>query len=175
MLLIYNAILTICRKLCYGSRYNVHVIQRISPNANVKLFKHGALTIGRNCELSAGCDIQVHGNGTLHIGAGTYMNRYCIVSAHSNVTIGSGCMFGPGVCVFDNNHRFSATDGVSSDLSSAPITIGNNCWIASNAIILKGANVGDNCVIGAGCIVSGKIPDKSIVRLKQEQTVEAIR
>ena len=51
------------------------------------------------------------------------------------------------------------------------IIIGNNCWIASNVVILKGTKIGNNCVIGAGCIVSGIIPDNSIVRLSNNNYI----
>ena len=34
--------------------------------------------------------------------------------------------------------------------------------------ILKGAKIGDNCVVGAGCVVKGEIPTASIVLQRQE-------
>lgn len=42
-------------------------------------------------------------------------------------------------------------------------------------MILKGAEIGNNCVIGAGCVVSGKVPDNSIVKMKQTVEIEEIR
>lgn len=84
-------------------------------------------------------------------------------------------MFGPGVKIFDNNHRFIKSEGVRSDLNIGNINIGDNCWIASDVIILKGADIGNNCVIGAGCIVDRKIPDNTIVRVSQSQLSEIIR
>ena len=77
-------------------------------------------------------------------------------------------MFGPGVQIFDNNHKHSPETGVSSQLSTAPIYIGDNSWVASDAIILKGARIGNNCVIGAGCIVREEVPDGSVVTNRQE-------
>ena len=60
-------------------------------------------------------------------------------------------------------------------LTIGSIRIGNNCWIASNAVILKGAEIGDNCVIGAGCVVKGVIPSGSIVRPNINYVIEKIR
>lgn len=122
----------------------------------------------RNCEFAAYCDFEAHGDGVLEIGEGTYFNRYCMISAHEQVTIGKHCMFGPGVKIFDNNHRHSPETGVSSQLNTAPISIGDNSWVCSDAIILKGTHIGKNCVIGTGCIIRGKIPDGSIVVNKQD-------
>ena len=42
--------------------------------------------------------------------------------------------------------------------------------MCSDVIILKGSRVGKNCVIGAGCIVRGEIPDGSVVINKHNLT-----
>lgn len=55
------------------------------------------------------------------------------------------------------------------------VTIGERCWIGSNVTILKGSKIGNNCVIGAGCVISGKVPNNSIVRLKQTVEIEEIQ
>ncbi len=124
--------------------------------------------MGKNCEFAAYCDFEVHGDGVLEIGDGTYFNRYCMISAHERVVVGKHCMFGPGVKIFDNNHQYSPETGVSGQLNTAPIFIGDNSWVASDAIILKGAHIGKNCVIGAGCIVRGDVPDGSRVVNRQD-------
>ena len=173
-LLVYNFFRIFLFRLRYGKRCQLGFIQRISPRCRIRLFNKGSLYIGRNCELEAGCDIQAHGNGRLMIGNRVYMNRYCMISAHKYVEIRDGCIFGPGVKIFDNNHRFSRENGVSPDLSIGTIKVGRNCWIASNVILLKGADIGDNCIIGAGCIVSGKIPAGSLVRPSNSYTLENI-
>lgn len=41
-------------------------------------------------------------------------------------------------------------------------------------IILKGANIGDRCVIGAGTIVKGIIPEDSIVYDKRDNQIQSI-
>ena len=174
-ILIYNMIRIFLLKLRYGSRACVHWIQRISTSCALKLYGKGKLYVGRNCQFEAGCDLQVHGDGMLSIGRRVYMNRYCMVSAQGSVVIGDNCIFGPGVRVFDNNHRFEGSKGVSSQLSVGSVKIGKNCWIGSNVIILKGADIGDNCVIGAGCIIKGSIPSGSLVRPNCINKIEQIR
>lgn len=175
LLIIYNVVRIALNKLRFGKRFNVHWLQRFSPSCDLRLFDHAQIFIGRNTEFAAGCDFEAHGEGTLHIGENTYFNRYCMISAHNSVEIGSHCMFGPGVKIFDNNHRFSHDKGVSSHLKTEKIFIGNRCWIASNAVILKGTHIGDCCVIGAGCIVSGNIPSGTLVKCKQELEYTAIQ
>lgn len=41
--------------------------------------------------------------------------------------------------------------------------IGDGCFIGMNSIILKGTEIGKNCVVGAGSVVSGKWEDNSII------------
>lgn len=170
-LIIYNVWRIAVNKLTHWGRFDVHWLQRISPWCSLKLFQHGRMRVGRNCEFAAYCDFEAHGDGVLEIGENTYFNRYCMISAHEHVKIGKHCMFGPGVRIFDNNHKHSPETGVSGQLSTASIYIGDNSWVASDAIILKGAHVGKNCVIGAGCIVRGEIPDGSVMVNKQDMEI----
>lgn len=170
-LVVYNVIRIAINKLAHWGKFDVHWIQRISPLCALKIFRQGKMRVERNCEFAAYCDFEVHDEGVLEIGEGTYFNRYCMISAHEHVTIGKHCMFGPGVKIFDNNHKHSQETGVSSELNKSPIFIGDNSWIASDVIILKGTNIGKNCVIGAGCIVRGVIPGGSVVKTERKLTI----
>ena len=76
--------------------------------------------------------------------------------------------------IYENDHCYSAVAGVLSMHTSAPIVIGKNCWIAANVTILKGATIGDNCVIGAGTVVKGEIPDGSIVTQERKLHIRSI-
>ena len=43
------------------------------------------------------------------------------------------------------------------------ITVGDNTFIGENSLILCGTSIGADCIIGAGAVVRGKIPDNSLV------------
>lgn len=43
------------------------------------------------------------------------------------------------------------------------ITVGDNCFIGENALLLPGARLGDGCIVGAGAVVFGDIPPNSLV------------
>ena len=56
------------------------------------------------------------------------------------------------------------------------INIGNNVNIGWNAIIMPGVSIGDNCIIGAGAVVTRSIPNNSVavgVPAKVIESVEA--
>lgn len=42
------------------------------------------------------------------------------------------------------------------------MVIGNRVWLASGVIVLPGVTVGDDCVIGAGSVVTKDIPAGSV-------------
>lgn len=39
-----------------------------------------------------------------------------------------------------------------------PVHIGNDCWLCANVTVCPGVTIGDNCVIGAGSVVTRDIP-----------------
>ena len=43
-----------------------------------------------------------------------------------------------------------------------PIKVGNNVWFGGNVVVLGGVSIGDNCVIGAGAVVTKDIPSDSV-------------
>ena len=174
-LIIYNILRWAWKKMLHGKRFQCHPFQRISTRCALKIFDKATMIVGKNCEFAHGCSIEAHGKGVLEIGDHVYMNRYCMISCQEAVNIGNGCIFGPGVKIFDNNHQFSFEKGVSQQLNTAPIRIGKNCWIASDVVILKGVNIGDNCLIGAGCIISEDVPSGMMVKQDVQLSMIPIR
>ena len=54
-------------------------------------------------------------------------------------------------------------DGSIYNLEYAkPITIKDNCWLASNVVVCGGVTIGEGCVIGAGSVVTRDIPPYSL-------------
>lgn len=51
------------------------------------------------------------------------------------------------------------------------VEIGNNVWIGANTVILRETKIGDNCVVGAGCVLKGDYPAGTVIVQKRETTV----
>ncbi len=108
-----------------------------------------------------GCDIQIFKNAKVSIGKGCGMNRGAQIICQNKVTIGEGCLISRGVVIRDNDGGHEIL--VDKYKKDAPVHIGNHVWIGQNAIILKGVEIGDGAIIGAGAIVVTNVKPKAMV------------
>ena len=121
--------------------------------------------------------IIIENDAKVMIGKGCKFNYNCSINSLGSIKIGNYSIFGEGLKIYDHNHRFNINKRHISDqgMSVGKIIIGKNCWLGSNVVVLKGSIIGDNCVIGAGCIVSGNIPANSVLKTKNNYSIEKIR
>jgi acetyltransferase-like isoleucine patch superfamily enzyme len=100
------------------------------------------------------------------IGDDVGLNGTSITSRSRSITIGSGTIIAPNVIIIDSDfHRPWPPDqrqDYSGNELDREVTIGRNCWIGMNSIILKGVVIGDNCIIGAGSVVNQDIPQDTL-------------
>jgi acetyltransferase-like isoleucine patch superfamily enzyme len=82
------------------------------------------------------------------------------------IQIGNNVMIGGSCRIWDTDfHPLNARDRVENPNDSyitRPITIGNDVFIGGFSILLKGVNIGDGAIIGAGSVVSGTVPPGQI-------------
>jgi acetyltransferase-like isoleucine patch superfamily enzyme len=78
------------------------------------------------------------------------------------ITIGNYTRISPGVNIISGRLEFE-NKPLPYKHSSAPITIGEGVWIATNAIILGGVTIGDRSIIAASTIVNKDIPSDVVV------------
>ncbi len=80
------------------------------------------------------------------------------------VSIGNDVQITQGVKILTHGYDWSVLKGVYGDVlgSSGSVSVGNNVFIGTNTIILKGVHIGNNVIIGAGSVVTGDIPDNCV-------------
>ncbi len=97
-----------------------------------------------------------------------YANFNLIVLDCCQVKIGNNVLFGPNCTIATPVHPMYAeqrrvlekSDGTIYDYEYAkPITIGDDCWLASNVTVCGGVKIGKGSVIGAGSVVTRDIPE----------------
>lgn len=103
----------------------------------------------------------------IEIGEDCRLNGTCI-HAMGRITIGRRCLFAANSQIIDSNAHLLLMDSPSDRISSRDvpkqIVIEDDVWVGLNAIVLPGSHIGAGSVIGAGVVVSGIIPPRSLVR-----------
>ena len=115
--------------------------------------------------------IAFHYGQHTRIGRNFFANFDLTVQDDARVFIGDNCYFGPNVTLVTPIHpllaaernRIDGPDGKPHRLCYAkPIYIGNSCWLGASVTVCPGVTIGENCVIGAGSVVTEDIPANSL-------------
>lgn len=154
----------------------------------IRTKKRGDITCGRNIVFNSYCRTNLVGllNPTIldtsrggHIEIGDFSGASSVViSSKDFVKIGKRCKIGGNVRIFD--HDFHSTDAAirasKEDLNNARskgIEIGDDCFIGTNAIILKGTKLGERTIVAAGSVVFGlDVPADSLVKGNPAQIID---
>jgi acetyltransferase-like isoleucine patch superfamily enzyme len=122
----------------------------------------GAIRLGKGVALDRGVTLLMSAgakNPSLVIGARTYINRHTIIDVSQELEIGRDCMIGPFCYLTDHDHSFGADNlPASGALVGRPTRIADRCWIGAHVTILKGIEIGEGAVIGAGAVVTQSVP-----------------
>lgn len=140
--------------------------------------KGASITIGDNCLMKSSFLSNLVGlysrtiivtrveGATISIGNNVGISGATIY-ARKGITIGDNTNIGGNTKILDNDfHPIDPQARIADDkdkIGTAPVVIGENCFIGCNALILKGTQLGNNCVVGAGAVVSGKFEDNCVI------------
>lgn len=103
---------------------------------------------------------------TLRIGRNTGISGGSFCAAVS-LEIGERCLIGADVMISDTDFHAIEPEGRDTNtdwalIRSRKVRIGNDVFIGAHAVILKGVEIGDGAVIGAGSVVTESIPARTI-------------
>lgn len=156
---------TKAHKLCqeYNALYDTDeeareaILHELIPNAKKGVYLQGPIYFD-------------YGRFT-YLGENTYANfnftvlDSCPVHIGDNVFIGPNCTLATPVHPLryqERNMKCKSDGTLYDDEYAKPITIGSNCWLASNVVVIGGVTIGEGCVIGAGSVVTKDIPANSL-------------
>lgn len=111
--------------------------------------------INRPFRCDYGCNI--------HIGNNFFANFNLTILDEAAVTIGDNVFIGPNVSIYTACHPLDPKARNTGTEWAEPVTIGNSVWIGGRATILPGVTISDNCVIGAGSVVTKNIEANTVV------------
>ena len=146
---------------------------RVGINLQEKIIQDGTWTvfqINNKADLIVGSNVICRNFENFHVSSGklilhdgVFVNNYCSFNCMERIEVGNGTMMGEGVRFYDHDHVYTAEKIEKWQWTTAPIRVGRDCWIGSNVTILKGVTIGDNTIIGAGCLIRNDIPANSVV------------
>lgn len=159
----------------YIGKYKFSYFSKISSKSSIRIYNQSRVILKRNVVIRSGSMLRTHKNGCISIGKNSGLNNNCLLTSFESIAIGENTIIGQGVKIYDHDHVYNTTDTIrNAGFTTAPVIIGNNVWIGSDSIILKGSVIEDNCVIAAGSIVTGIVPEKSLYIQKRNKNISKI-
>ena len=111
----------------------------------------------------------------IRIGDGNWFNKNVSIVANERIMMGDGCQIGDQVAIYDCDfHELNPATRNRSCGPSQPVSIGNNVWLGSRVMILKGVSIGDNSVVAAMSVVTKSIPSNTVAAGVPAQVVRAL-
>lgn len=98
----------------------------------------------------------------IEIGENFFMNFNCVILDGAKITFGDNVFIAPNCGFYTAGHPLQVTPRNQGLEYAYPIRVGNNVWIGAQVCVLPGVTIGDNCVIGAGSVVTKDIPANSL-------------
>lgn len=171
---------------------------RFQSLKNLVVEKEAEFFIGDNSIVYENAKLEVLGKSTLSIGKNSIIGD-ARITCREKITIGSHFLTSWNVFISDydahpidpvlrqkqmdqmTTHFFPSFNQKESkvdfswDFSTSSISIGSNVWVGANVSILKGAKIGDNCIVATGAVVTkGEYPRNSILAGNPAQIVKTL-
>lgn len=151
-------------KCRYGSGIKTSPVQGFG-RVRLELSPKGSIQLGSRIQNRGELHLICEGEGRLEIGSHVFFNTGVCITSLGHVKIGDYCKLGNNLVIVDHDHNFKKQEG---EYIIGEVYIGNRVWIGANCTILKGAHIGDDCVIAAGSVVKGEVPSGVIYCQKRK-------
>lgn len=115
------------------------------------LYKLLGLKIGKGSRINQ--RVYIFSPWRISIGDNTMINSFAILDGRDMLTIGSNSSISMRSAIYTASHK-SWSDTFEG--YTKPTTIGNGVWIGLNAVVLAGACLEDNVIVGANSLIKGK-------------------
>jgi acetyltransferase-like isoleucine patch superfamily enzyme len=133
----------------------------IKDRTRTDLVPFNKFVLGKNSTIEDFSTIN-NGVGDLIIGDNTLVGMSNVLIGP--VTIGNNVILAQNVVVSGLNHAYQDINIPIKDqpVTTAMITIEDDCWIAANVVITAGVTIGRHSVVAAGSVVTKDVPPFSV-------------
>jgi acetyltransferase-like isoleucine patch superfamily enzyme len=150
-------------KLRWRGRLQTDGLCFVGPGVELEIGRDAVIKLGRWSWIGHGTKIRAH-EGIVEIGAKSVLGQECTISSFQHVSIGRECIVADRVMLIDFDHGVVEEERPIrlQGIYKRDVRVGNNCWIGYGACLLRGATVGDNCIIGTSTVVTKDLPPNSV-------------
>lgn len=116
----------------------------------------GGVILSDNVVIANDSVVEIGKRGILTLGTGCHINGGFRLSCQSNISLGTNLLASWDVSIYDTDfHRMkdSAT-GEKIKTCSKPVVVGDNCWLGFGTTLMKGAHIGNGCIVGAKSVLA---------------------
>ena len=134
---------------------------RIRWNTRIDVLPFNKFVLGKNLVIEDFSTIN-NGVGDVFIGDNLLIGMGNVIIGPVN--IGNNVILAQNVVCSGLNHGYKDVNVPIQfqPVSSALITINDDCWIGANVVITAGVTIGKHSVIAGGAVVTKNIPDYSV-------------
>ena len=108
-------------------------------------------------------NVEIWNPRNLIVGNNCGIGRNNIINCVGNVSLGNDVRLGPNVMITTVNHTRISSGMKNKTRTIRNVKLGNNIWVGNDVTILPGVEIGDNCVIAAGAVVTKSFPCNSVI------------
>jgi acetyltransferase-like isoleucine patch superfamily enzyme len=151
-------------KLRFRGRLQTDGPAFVCPGVHFEIGPNARVVLGRWSWLGHGTKVRAH-EGEVIIGAKSVLGQECTLSAYQHIEIGRECVIADRVMLIDFDHGVVEVERPirAQGIYMRDVNVGHNVWMGYGACVLRGARVGDNCVVGTNSVVTKDVPDNAIV------------
>ena len=134
-------------------------------DADVQLLRHPERTfLGDKVVLKEGVKIcPTHPEATILIGDWTTIGYNVCIFSKSKILIGKNCLIAPFCYFVDSDHGTELGSLIrEQSMATAPITVGDDVWLGTGVIVMKGVTIGSGAIVAAGSNVTKDIPPNTV-------------
>lgn len=157
-------------KFQYISKIKWGKFVKIDDHVHLSGLAKGWLEIGDNVGIGAYSRIIVSTSYNnigeyIKIGNNVGLGEFAYLGGAGGLEIGDECIIGQYLSCHPENHNYESNDLAIrfQGTTRKGIKIGRNCWIGSKVTVLDGVEIGDDCVIAAGAVVTKSMPANSVI------------
>ena len=132
----------------------------IAPGVRLECGRGRPIVLGDGVRLQRGVVLSTAAGGRITLESRVYVGEYSIVRSAAEICIARDTIIAPHVHIEDFDAANTTLEG--GPLAADPVRIGRDVWFGAGVTVLRGVQVGDLAVLGAGAVADRSIPDRGV-------------